>query len=114
MAKRVAKKSEPFSAGCYTVEGRLFSTRPEAEEYCRKQRIPAFKIGLAPPLPDDVIKLSVAESWSLRVLFADADPILVFEHASDLRAFRVRMSDLADLVSSVKARVRELAKAGER
>lgn len=120
MAKRT-KKSEPsFSAGMFTVEGRLFSSRAAAQAYCTAQRISAYKIGLCPvPKCLDALKLSVRENWSLRVLFDAVDasgsrePVLIFEHAEDAHAFTVRMSDLVDLVSTVKARVRELAKAGE-
>ena len=112
MAKRVSKKSEPFSAGMYVVEGRLFSTRGAAEAYCKAQRIPAFKIGLASGALDPV-KLSVRDGWTLRVFLDGPAPVLIFEHVEGVHAFTVRMSDLVDLVSSVKARVRELAKGGE-
>lgn len=112
MAKRAAKKSEPFSAGMYVVEGRLFSTRVAAEAYCKAQRIPAFKIGLA-PRDLDPLKLSVKDGWTLRVFFDGPAPMLIFESLDDAHAFTVRMSDLTDLVSSVKARARELAKGGE-
>ena len=120
MAKRAAKKSEPFSAGMFSVEGRLFASRAAALAYCKAQRISAFKIGLCPaPKCLDALKLSVRESWTLRVLFdavdaaGSSDPVLIFEHASEAHAFTVRMSDLVDLVSAVKARVRELSRAGE-
>lgn len=112
MAKRAVKKSEPFSAGSYEVEGRLFSTRAAAEAYCKAQRIAAFKIGLV-ALPFDPIRLSVKDGWTLRAFFDGPSPMLIFESLGDHHAFSVKMSDLVDLVTSVKARVRELAKAGE-
>ena len=113
MAKRV-KKAEPFSAGMYSVEGRLFGTRAAAAAYCKAQRVPAYKIGLvAAPKVSDAVKLSVGDLWSLRVFFDGPSPMMIFEHADDVHAFSVRMDDLADLVSTVKARVRELAQAGE-
>ena len=113
MAKR-AKKVEPFSAGMFTVEGRLFGTRAAAQAYCKAQRVPAYKIGLCPkPAIADAVKLSVGDNWSLRVFFDGQSPMMIFEHADDVHAFSVSMDDLVDLVSSVKARVRELAQAGE-
>ena len=114
MAKR-SKKSEPFSAGMFSVEGRLFSSRAEALAYCKAQRIAAFKIGLVPPPAVDLdpVKLSLREDWTLRVFYGAADPVLILEHAQEPQAFKVRMSALVELVSSVKARVRELAKSGD-
>lgn len=119
MAKRAVKKSEPFSAGMFTVEGRLFASRAAAEAYAKAERIPVYKVGMCPPPKClDALKLSVRESWSMRVLFdaldasGSSDPVLIFEHAGDAHAFTVRMSDLVDLVSTVKARVRELSKQG--
>lgn len=112
MAKR-RTKSEPFSAGLYSVEGRLFRTRDDAVSYCKAERIPLWKVGLA-PFPSgvdlDPIKLSLAESWTLCVLFDDGDPVILLEHATTAHAFTVRMSDLFSLVSSVRARVRELSR----
>lgn len=108
--------NDPFPTGLYSVEGRLFRTRDEAVSYCKAERIPVWKVGLAPPLPGvdlDPIKLSLRESWTLRVLFDDGEPVIVFSHAAEAHAFSVRMSDVADLVSAFKARVRELAKRGE-
>lgn len=121
MAKRAAKKSEPFSAGMFSVEGRLFSSRAEALAYCKAQRIPAFKVALVPPprVDLDALKLSVRENWTLRVLFSgddvsgSSDPVLIFEHATEAHAFTVKMVDLVDLAVVVRARVRELAKSGE-
>lgn len=112
MAKRSSKR-EPFSAGLYSVAGRLFRTRAEALAYAKAERLPSWNVGLAPPPPGvdlDPIKLSVSEHWTLRVLFDDGDPVIVFEHAAEAHALRVRMSDLADLVSAFKARVRELSR----
>lgn len=112
MAKRRVVKDEPFSGSSYVVEGRLFRTRAEAIAYCKVERISVYKIGLAPPV-DDAIKLSVGRSWSLRVFYGGDDPVLIFGSNNEVQAFTVRMSDLAELVLSVKARVRELAKSGE-
>ena len=112
MSKRRVVKEEPFLASSYVVEGRLFRTRAEALAYCKAERISAYKIGLAPPV-DDALKLSVREDWKLSVFYGGADPVLILRHSTDAQAFQVRMSDLADLVSSVKARVRELARGGE-
>lgn len=115
MAKR-RRKSEPVSAEMYSVEGRLFRSRAEALAYCKDQRISTYRIESVPPLAADLdpLKLSVRENWTLRVLFDDgADPVLLFEHAKAAHVFSVRMSDLVDLASTVKARVRELAKRSE-
>lgn len=112
MAKRSSKR-EPFSAGLYSVAGRLFRTRDEAVSYCKAERLPSWHIGLAPPPPGvdlDPIKLSLAESWTLRVLFDDGDPVVIFTHAAEAHALKVRMSDLADLVSAFKSRVREISR----
>lgn len=115
-AKRSRKADASFSAGLYSVHGRFFRSRAEALAYCKVTRIPAFKVQLVPPpagVELDPVKLSVREEWSLRVLFNAADPVLIFEHASDAHAFKVRMSDLIDIASAVKARLRELAREGE-
>lgn len=112
MAKRKSVKEEPFLASSYVVEGRLFRTRAEALAYCKAERVSVYKIGLCPPV-DDALKLSVGKDWSLRVFYGGDDPVLVLRHASEAQAFSVKMSDLADLVSTVKARVRELARSGE-
>lgn len=111
MAKR-AKRVEPFSAGMYVVEGRLFSTRDAASAYCKAQRIPVYKIGLAPALSDP-LKLSVADGWTLRTFFDGPAPMLIFEHQEGVHAFTVTMDALVDLMGAVRARVRELAQAGE-
>lgn len=113
MAKRSSKKSEPYSAGLYSVSGRLFRSRADALAYCKTERIPSWNVGLAPPPPGvdlDPIKLSLAQHWTLRVLFDDGDPVVIFTHAAEAHAVTVRMSDLADLVSAFKARVRELSR----
>lgn len=114
MAKR-RRKSEPVSSDLHSVEGRLFWSRAEALAYCKDQRISTYRIESVPPLAAlDPLKLSVRENWTLRVLFDDgADPLLLFEHAKAAHVFSVRMSDLVDLASTVKARVRELAKRSE-
>jgi len=115
MAKRSAKKAE-FSAGMFTVEGRLFSSRAEAVAYCKVNRISAYKIGLCPHpagIDLDVLKLSVREDWRLRVLFHGDASLMMFEHATKSYAFTVPLSALVELVSTVKARVRELAREGE-
>lgn len=115
MAKR-RRKSEPVSAEMYSVEGRLFRSRAGALAYCKDQRISTYRIESLSPLAVDFdpVKLSLRENWTLRVLFDDgADPVLLFEHAKAAQVFSVRMSDLVDLVSTVKARVRELAKRSE-
>lgn len=114
-AKRSSRKPEAsLSAGLFSVHGRLFQSRAEALAYCKAQRIPVFKVGIVPPPADfDPVKLSLRDEWSLRVFFNGSDPVLIFEHASETQAFKVRMFDLIDVVTSVKARVRELAKQGE-
>lgn len=112
MAKRRSSKEEPFLASSYVVEGRMFRTRAEAVAYCKSERISVYKIGICPPV-DDALKLSVGKAWSLRVFYGGDDPVLIFGHENEVQAFAVRMSDLADLVSGVKARVRELARVGE-
>lgn len=120
MSKAVKRSGKPsaassFSAGMFTVEGRLFSSRAHALAYCKAERIPIYKIGICPPpkVEIDPVKLSLREDWSLRVLFVAADPVLIFEHASEAQAFKVRMSSLVELVSTVKARIRELAREGD-
>lgn len=119
MSKRASKAAAaqvPFSNGLYSVEGRLFRTRAEAADYCKANRIPAWKIGLHPPTSVvqagdlDPVKLSLNPGWTLRVFFDGPVPLLLLEHAEAAHAFSVPMSDLVDLVSSVKARIRELAK----
>lgn len=114
MAKR-AKRPEPFGAGMYEVDGRLFSTRDAASAYCKANRISAYKIGLCPPpkVDLDVLKLSVREDWTLRTVFHGNAAMMLFEHADKTHGFTVPLSALVDLVSTVKARVRELAQAGE-
>lgn len=108
-------KSERFSAGMFSVEGRLFSSRADALAYCKAERISALRLlPCSPPKVDmDVLKLSVREDWTLRVLFHGDASLMVFEHAATAHAFCVPLSALVDLVSTVKARVRELARAGE-
>lgn len=118
MAKSKAKpaKSEPFSAGMYSVAGRLFRTRAEALSYCEAHRIPAFRVELVPPAAADLldpVKLSVREGWRLRVFLDGPEPVLIVEHAEAAQAFKVRFGDLVDLVALVRARVRELAREGE-
>ena len=113
--KRRSRKPEAsFSAGLYSVHGRLFSSRDEAVEYCKAERIPRFKIGLVPPPAVDLdpVKLSLREEWSLRVFLNSADPVLIFEHASETQAFKVRLFDLIDVATAVRSRMRELAKQG--
>lgn len=115
MAKRSQKKAE-FSAGMFSVEGRLFTSRAEALAYCKANRISAYKIGLCPHpagVDLDVLKLSVREDWRLRALFHGDAALLIFEHATKSYAFTVPLDALVDLVSTVKARVRELAREGE-
>lgn len=117
MSKRVKAAKPDFAGGLYTgmfcVEGRLFRLRADAVAYCKAQRLPAWKIGTVPPLPGeaDPVKLSAGEGWRLRSYFDGPEPILIFEHANGVHAFAVPMADLVDLVTSVKARIRELAKA---
>lgn len=115
MAKSADKKSEPFSAGMYAVEGGLFRSRADALAYCKAARVPTFKIRLVPPVAADLdpVRLSLREEWSLRFFCGSDDPVLILEHESKAQAFKVRMSDLVELVSTVKARVRELSKAGK-
>lgn len=111
MSKRKSTADVPVPTSSYVVEGRIFRTRPEAIEYCKANRIPAWKIGLCPTRDElDPIKLSTAPGWRMRSFFDGPAPMLVFEHEATAHAFSVSMSDLTDLVSAVKARIRELAK----
>ena len=113
MAKR-AKRPEPFGPACTKLRAGSFQ-RDAALAYCRANRISAYKIGLCPPpkVDLDVLKLSVREDWTLRTVFHGNAAMVIFEHADKAQGFTVPLSALVDLVSTVKARVRELAQAGE-
>lgn len=94
----------------FVVEGRVFSTRDAALAYCKAARISAYKVEM---LDFDPVKLSVSDAWRLNVHFPGPDPVMLFSSPDgDLMSFTVKMSELVDLVSTVKARVRELARQG--
>jgi len=113
MSSSRRRKASPALASFVTVEGRVFSSRAEAVAYCKVQRLSIAKIEpVSKVFPTDPVKLSLGSEWRLRLFFNSSDPVLICEHAAGVHAFTVRMSDLVDLVSTIKARVRELSKAG--
>lgn len=111
MSKSVKRRKPASSVGTmFCVAGRVFSSRDEAVAYCKAQRISVVRIEM---VSIEASKLVAGEAVQLRVYFAGAEPVLLLSSVSgEVVSYPVRMSDLVDVVSSVKARSREVARAG--